>query len=218
MCRGSLFSDTNGTTSNWETCARQTELGSRYSVTFSYSRELFSKLSLWNGIVHWQICMIATYLNNKVETNVSPIPDPIAISVSAMTMSSTGIFGYACISPVWLVFKVLCKVQKDKYRIIIITPDWSRQLTSAKPLRLALKKIYLGPSSQAGKYIQILARLYMNVCTWLLLGNPLQRKVLWKGNPTHCTCRKIENLIEQFMSPSWQSMLIDVSRKKFILS
>jgi hypothetical protein len=39
--------------------------------------------------------MIATCLNNKVETIVSPIPDPIAISVSAMTMTLTGIFGYA---------------------------------------------------------------------------------------------------------------------------
>ncbi|VDI56241.1 Hypothetical predicted protein [Mytilus galloprovincialis] len=101
-------------------------------------------------ILRWDrphIDLLATSLNHKLKTYASPIPDEKAWAVDAITLSWKGIFSYM-FPPFRLLPKILHKIQRDLWKIILIAPAWPRPfwypelllLCCAKPLRLPLRE------------------------------------------------------------------------------
>ena len=101
-------------------------------------------------VLHWgnpNIDLFATSLNFKMTTFVSPVPDPRAYAVDAMSLSWEGMFAYA-FPPFRFLAPVLHKITGEKCRIIVIAPAWPKQawfanllhLSCARPLVLPLKR------------------------------------------------------------------------------
>jgi hypothetical protein len=61
-----------------------------------------------------------------VTTFVSPVPDPRAYAVAAMSLSWEGMFAYA-FPPFRFLAPVLHKITGEKCRIIVIAPAWPKQ-------------------------------------------------------------------------------------------
>jgi hypothetical protein len=105
-------------------------------------------------VLHWgnpTIDLFATSLNFKVTTVVSPVPDPRAYAVDAMSLSWEGMFAYA-FPPFRFLAPVLHKITGKKRRSIVIAPAWPNQawfanllrLSCARPLMLPLRRnLYL---------------------------------------------------------------------------
>ena len=101
-------------------------------------------------VLHWRnpkIDLFATSLNFKVTTFVSPVPDPRAYAVNAMSLSWEGMFAYA-FPPFRFLAPVLHKITGEKCRIIVIAPARPKQawlanllcLSCARPLVLPFKR------------------------------------------------------------------------------
>ena len=71
-----------------------------------------------------QIDLFATRFNNKLPLFVSPVPDPMATAVDALSLSSEDLDAYA-FPPTAKLGKVVEKLQDSPYqRLIIIVPGW----------------------------------------------------------------------------------------------
>jgi hypothetical protein len=53
------------------------------------------KKAEWRKGVGEHVDLFATSLNHKMETFVSPVPDPLAFAVDAMSLSWDGMFAYS---------------------------------------------------------------------------------------------------------------------------
>ena len=91
------------------------------------------------------IDLFSTRYNHRLPTYVSPVPDPQAWAVDALSMSWKGLSAYAF--PPWTILgKVLRKIRSDRPSIILIAPKWPAQawypdllnLCHVPPLRLTL--------------------------------------------------------------------------------
>jgi len=72
--------------------------------------------------------LFATKDNHKLPSYVSPIPDPAALDVDALSISWEGMFGYA-FPPHKIIPQVLDKVARtSQVRLILIAPAWERQV------------------------------------------------------------------------------------------
>ncbi len=112
-------------------------------------------LSRMNNIVHTEwtllhsvfeaLCMawdkpnldlFATRLNNRLPVFVSPMADPLAVDVDAMSMSWRGMYAYA-FPPFVMLGRVLEKVLKDHpCEMILVAPKWPNQSWYARLLEL----------------------------------------------------------------------------------
>ena len=99
-------------------------------------------------VLRWDrphVDLFATSLNHKLETFVSPVPDPLSFAVDAMSLSWDGMFAYA-FPPFRFLLQVLLKIKQSDCKIILIAPAWPRQawfpelllLSCARPLKLPL--------------------------------------------------------------------------------
>ena len=71
--------------------------------------------------------LFATKTNKKCLLYVSPVPDPQALGVDALTMDLEGVHGYAY-PPHQILSKFLQKVQlTSKYNLIVVAPYWPNQ-------------------------------------------------------------------------------------------
>ena len=71
--------------------------------------------------------LFATRLNNRLPVFGSPMADPLAVDVDAMSMSWKGMFAYA-FPPFVMLGRVLEKVLKDHpCEMILVTPKWPNQ-------------------------------------------------------------------------------------------
>ena len=78
---------------------------------------------VWEKWGRPEVDLFATNLNNVLPIYVSPMPDPRAWKVNALTFSWNGFYSYAF--PPWpLIGKVLQKVETDQAEIILIAPNW----------------------------------------------------------------------------------------------
>ena len=84
---------------------------------------MFNAISLLWGRHHMDL--FATSLNHKLYTFVSPVPDPLAYAVDAMSISWKGMFAYAFPSFRFL-SQVLQKVVREYCKIILIAPAWPK--------------------------------------------------------------------------------------------
>lgn len=131
--------------------------------------------------------LFATSLNHKLETFVSPVPDPLAYAVDAMSLSWEGMFAYA-FPPFRLLLRVLLKISQEKCRIILIAPAWPKQawfpdllrLSCARPLQLPLKPDLL--SQFRGKVVHPNPET-LHLHAWLLSGKDSDRKAFLKEQP-----------------------------------
>ena len=93
--------------------------------------------------------LLATSLNHKLQTFVSPFPDQKAWAVDAMIISWKGMFSYM-FPPFRLIHKILHKLHKDTCKTVLIAPTWLRQSLFPDLLHLCCQKGSLGsgePSS-----------------------------------------------------------------------
>jgi hypothetical protein len=83
--------------------------------------------------------LFATSLNHKLETFVSPVPDPLSFAVDAMSLSWDGMFAYA-FPPFSFLLQVLLKIKQSDCKIILIAPAWPRQAWFPELLLLSSKR------------------------------------------------------------------------------
>ena len=83
------------------------------------------------------IDMFATKFNFKLPTYMSPIPDPAAYAVDALTQDWTNILGYAY-PPTALIHKILAKMLIQQCRIYLIAPKYPQQTWYPKLLQLLM--------------------------------------------------------------------------------
>lgn len=96
------------------------------------------------------IDLFATRLNRRLPVFVSPVPDPEAYAIDAMTLSWKGMWAYA-FPPFPLILPSLRKIQLEECLVCLIAPLWEGQawfpllmsLLVAPPIRLSLDKALL---------------------------------------------------------------------------
>ena len=167
------------------------------------------------------IDLFATSLNHKLETYVSPIPDPKAWAVDAMSLSWKGMFSYI-FPPFHLLPRILSKIRKDFCRTILIAPVWPRQswfpdllsLSCANPLVLPLRKDLLS-QFKGRKIHQGLEKLHLHA--WLLSGLPSDREAFLTTQP-NASPEQLDALQVPYMTPSGQFSVLGVHQGKLIRS
>ena len=175
-------------------------------------------------VLHWgnpNIDLFATSLNFKVTTFVSPVPDPRAYAVAAMSLSWEGMFAYA-FPPFRFLAPVLHKITGEKCRIIVIAPAWPKQawfanllrLSCARPLVLPLKRNLL---SQFKGGVVHLSPERLHLHAWFLSGIISDRKAFLKQLPS-TSPGQCENQLASSMMQSGQSSLIGVLEGRLIHS
>ena len=101
------------------------------------------------------IDLFATRFNNRLPLFVSPVTDPLAWKVDALSLSWEGLTAYA-FPPIPILSKVVRKARLESPRMILIAPDWPAQpwypdlinLSHVPPLKLHLgKKSLVQPRS-----------------------------------------------------------------------
>ena len=80
--------------------------------------------------------LFATRMNNRLPVFVSPMADPLALDVDAMSISWKGVYAYA-FPPFVMLGRVLEKVPRDHpCEMILIAPKWPNQSWYAKLMEL----------------------------------------------------------------------------------
>ena len=82
--------------------------------------------------------LFATRLNHKLEIFVSPMPDPQAWAVDALSLSWRGLWAYA-FPPHQIMAKVLHHLRESQCELILIAPAWPRQPWFADLLELSVE-------------------------------------------------------------------------------
>lgn len=175
-------------------------------------------------VLHWgkpNIDLFATSLNFKIQTFVSPVPDPRAYAVDAMAMSWEGMFGYA-FPPFRFLAPVLKKIERERCRIIVIAPAWPKQawfpdllcLSCANPLVLPLKHNLL--SQFKGRVVHQ-SPGFLHLHAWLLSGITSDRRVFLNQLPC-ISPGQSESPLAAFMTPNGQSSLLGVVKRRLIHS
>lgn len=175
-------------------------------------------------VLRWgspNIDLFATSLNHKLPVFVSPVPDPKAFSVDAMTLSWEGMFAYA-FPPFRFLAPVLHKISVEQCKIIVIAPAWPRQawfpdllrLSCALPLALPLRQDLL---SQCKGSVVHQSPGNLNLHAWLLSGITSEREVFQSLLPD-ISPGLSESPLTSFTMLSGQASLIGVLNKKLIHS
>ena len=98
-------------------------LGQTIQTEWSLFPEVFQSIcsNMWH---RFQIDLFATRFNNKLPLFVSPVPDPLASAVDALSLPWVDLVAYA-FPPTAVLGKVVEKLQDCPYkRIILIAPGW----------------------------------------------------------------------------------------------
>ena len=119
--------------------------GQMLHTEWSLSPETFKWVkSLWDAPM---IDLFATRWNHKLPTFVSPVPDPMAFAVDALSISWNGMVAYA-FPPTVLVPKVVAKARESQAVVILIAPfKWEKiwttdllSLATHPPIPLPIRK------------------------------------------------------------------------------
>ena len=106
------------------------------------------------------IDLFATQFNHKLPLYMSPIPDPRAVAVDALSQDWTGMWAYA-FPPVEILHLVLSKIEREQCQVILIAPalpqaSWYQTLLSLSvhtPIELpATKNLLKQVSIRQGSY------------------------------------------------------------------
>ena len=137
---------------------------------------------VWN---HWfkpDVDLFATKFSKRLPIYVSPVPDPQAWAVDALSLPWGPLLSYA-FPPLPILGKVLRKAREEQATLILIAPLWEAQhwfpdllsLTHEEPLPLAL-----GPKSlvQPRTGVPHINPAVLNLHAWFLCGTRCQHGVL----------------------------------------
>ena len=135
-------------------------------------------IPVWEAWFQPQVDLFATRYNHRLPVYVSPAPDPGALASDALSISWSGLLGYA-FPPLPLMGKVLKKAREDNARLILIAPKWPAQawfpdllhLTHVPPLKLLVKERSL---VQPRSGVPHKNPSLLNLHAWLLCGNRCQ--------------------------------------------
>jgi hypothetical protein len=155
--------------------------------------------------------LFATSLNHKLDTFVSPVPDPLAYAVDAMSIPCKGMFAYA-----FPPFRFLSQVLHKRWLGNLSRSFVLHRLGQNKPgsqiccvrvsLLSQLKGRILHPNPEN-----------LHLHAWLLSGRESDRKVFLSEQPT-TSLRLSDSLQRLSTMQSGQSSLIGVLDGKLILS
>ena len=81
---------------------------------------------LWDLWFRPHVDLFATQFNHRLPVYVSPVPDPAAWAVDALSLSWEGLLAYA-FPPFPIVARVLRKARQDQPTLILIAPRWPAQ-------------------------------------------------------------------------------------------
>ena len=96
---------------------------------FSTESELFRRPFLqqvWNVWFRPMVDLFATQFNHRLPLYVSPVPDPEALAVDAMSVSWENLLGYA-FPPLPILGRVIRKAREESATRILVTPNWPSQ-------------------------------------------------------------------------------------------
>ena len=151
---------------------------------WTLNQSVFKARTLNQSVFTWDtpnLDLFATHLNNRRPVSVSPMADPLAVDVDAMSMSLKGMYAYA-FPPFVMLGQVLEKVLKDHpCEMILVAPKWPNQSWYARlfdllvdfPLVLPLREDLLFQPHNHQRHRSLPA-----VClhAWRLSSDPLQRE------------------------------------------
>ena len=133
---------------------------------------------------HWfkpDIDLFATQFSKRLPLYVSPVPDPQAWAIDALSLPWTSLLAYA-FPPLPILARVLRKAREEQATLILVAPHWESQhwfpdllsLTHEDPLPLDL-----GPGSLLQPRTGVPHRSpgMLNLHAWLLCGNRCQHEV-----------------------------------------
>ena len=167
--------------------------------------------------------LFATRLNNRLPVFVSPMADPLAVEVDAMSISWKGMYAYA-FPPFVMLGRVIEKILTDHpCELILIAPKWPNQSWYARllellvdfPLVLPLRKDLLTSADPATQPSQSLQAVRLHA--WRLSSDPSKRKDFLKQLPS----RYLEgdaSLHELSTTARGESSLVDVVTNRLIHS
>ena len=130
---------------------------------------------VWRTWFKPQIDLFATKFSKRLELYVSPVPDPEAWGVDALSIRWDNLVGYA-FPPLALMEKVLRKAREEGAKMILIAPYWPSRpwfpglkgLSHLDPLKLRLNQRSL---IQPRSGIKHKDPEVLNLHAWMLCGN-----------------------------------------------
>ena len=166
--------------------------------------------------------LFATRLNNRLPVFVSPMADPLAVEVDAMSISWKGMYAYA-FPPFVMLGRVLEKILADHpCELILIAPKWPNQCWYARllellvdfPLVLPLRKDLL---TQPHNHLRHQSLQAVRLHAWRLSSDPSKREDFLAQLPS----KYLEgdaSLHELSTTASGESSLVGVVSNRLILS
>ena len=166
--------------------------------------------------------LFATRLNNRLPIWISPMADPRAMGVDALSISWKGMYGYA-FPPFILLTKVVEKVARDHpCELILIAPKWPNQSWYARILDLLVDCPLVLPARadllyQPHTHKQHQSLQAVSLHAWRLSSNPSKREDFRRTLP--CRSPKVEDtLLEQSMIANGEYSLVGVLEDQLIHS
>jgi hypothetical protein len=138
---------------------------------------------LWESWGRPAIDLFATRFNNRLPLFVSPVEDPRAWAVDALTFPWTGLSAYA-FPPIALIHRVLLKARLERPRLILVAPHWPArpwfplllELSSAPPIPIPIEE---GDLFQPRSLISHGNPGMLHLHGWLLYGD----SCIQRGSP-----------------------------------
>ena len=166
--------------------------------------------------------LFATRMNNRLPVFVSPMADPLALDVDAMSISWKGMYAYA-FPPFVMLGRVLEKVPRDHpCEMILIAPKWPNQSWYAKlmellvafPLALPQREDLL---TQPHNHCRHQSLQVVCLHAWRLSSDPSKREVFLRQLPSRSPEVDV-SLPELSMTANGGSSLVGVLRNRSIHS
>ena len=168
------------------------------------------------------IDLFATRLNYRLPVFVSPMADPQAVDVDALSIPWKGMYAYA-FPPFVMLGRVLEKVQQDHpCEMILIAPKWPNQCWYARlmellvdfPLALPLRKDLLTQPHNHHRHRSLQA---VSLHAWRLSSDPSKHEAFRRQLPCRSP-KDTDNHPELCMTVNGRSSLVGVLGNRLILS
>ena len=119
---------------------KENKVADECSRVFNESIEWMLNPSIFSVIVDTWYCpdidLFATRLNKQIERYISWRPDPFAEKIDAFSCTWNP-ESYYIFPPFSIISKVICKIQQDGTRGILVLPDWPSQHWYPRAMKLA---------------------------------------------------------------------------------
>ena len=136
---------------------------------------------VWQKWFKPQIDLFATQFSRRLPLYVSPVPDPAAWAIDALSINWENLIAYA-FPPTALIGKVLKKIREERPTLILVVPNWQAQpwypelllMSHVPPLKLLVgNKSLVQPRSGISHKDPAIWDLH----AWLVCGHHCSHKV-----------------------------------------